>query len=234
MNKKTRLSKKHSVHRKNRLASEQLLTQAEEAVVKKPVPEEVLTQAEEEAVSVLPEFDDDVKPAIKQDNRDLDLGGVLDRIKADVNREFASLKEKKSKIGGLLHEMIYLETPEQIEQAKNVKIVQRLMRQHPAENVLIKVELYDEPEPDAGTAGMVRAEDFLNFEHFELSTPDGDVYTIPKASVREIVGVMPQSAPIRFLRSLLMEGGLGVEPVHPHDSTHSFDTTPKEHSSTEQ
>lgn len=213
MKRKTRLTTGGAARRKTRLPSEAVLTQAEESVVSKPIPEEVLTQSEEESVSVIPDFDDDVKPDVERDRREEDLGGILDRIKADVNREFASLREKKSKVGGLLHEMIYLETPEQVEQAKNVKIVQRLMRQHPAENVLVKVELYDEPEPDAGLSGLVRAEDFLNFEHFELSTPDGDVYTIPKASVREIVGVMPQSAPIVMPRSLTTAGGLGTSSV---------------------
>lgn len=210
MKRKTRLSKGTSSRNKSRLASEALLTKAEEAVVSKPIPEEVLTQSEEESVSILPDFDADVKPDIKRDQREDDLGGVLDRIKADVSREFASLKEKKEKVGEFLHEAIYLDSSEHADHLENVKVVERLMGQHRGENLLIKVQLHDEPEPEAGLSGLVRAEDFLNFEHLELSTPDGDVYTIPRTSIREVVGVMPQSASIDMPKTLMTSGGFGT------------------------
>jgi hypothetical protein len=190
--------------------SEELLTKAEEsAVPSEPTfHEELMSEAEEESVSHLPLLPSDV-PQRKEDKL-LSLHHVLDTIKKDVQKEFADLGGKKEKLGGFLHELVYLDSPEEVEKAKNIEVAKRLMAEHPMENVLLKVTLHDEPAPEAGLHALVRAEDFLNFENIEVTTPEGAVYTVPRGLVREFVGVAPQSASIEIPKSAEGMGGNGI------------------------
>jgi len=217
---RSRLSRSNNSAHKDRLkranpvskaeVSEELLTKAEEsAVPSEPTfHEELMAEAEEEAVTHIPMLPSDVPH--KKEDKLLSLHHVLDTIKKDVQKEFADLGEKKEKLGGFLHELVYLDSPEEVEKAKNLEVAKRLMAGHPMENVLLKVTLHDEPVPDAGLHGLVRAEDFLNFENVELTTPEGAVYTIPRGLVREFVGVAPQSASIEIPKSAKGMGGNGI------------------------
>lgn len=209
MTRRSRLSKNPKSRKKNRLVSADVLTNAEESVVQDSPSEDMLSMAEESVVpsDLVPKKEID---ELSSDSKFAKLSNVLSSIKKDVTAEYEGMSGKKEKLGGFLHEMIYLESPEDVQLGKNREVVKRLMSQHPRENVLVKVELYDEPSPDAGVHGMVRAEDLQNFEHVEISTPEGDVYTVPVKDVKEIIGVAPQSASISLPRSAETLGTVGA------------------------
>ena len=196
--------------------SEDVLGKAEDAAVTKPaISEELLTMAEEAGVSkvpLLPKEEITPKEELipKKEIESFSLKKVFDDIKSKVQEEYESLSEKKEKVGGFLHEVVHLDTPEAVERSKNTEIAQRLMSQHPMDNVLLRAELHDEPVADAGLVGMVRAEDFLNFEHVEVTTPDGKVYTIPRDVIKEFVGVAPQAADIVMPQTAVSDAGLGT------------------------
>jgi len=220
MVRRTRLPKKSASHRRDRMqkiksaVSEELLSKAEKAVVPdEPTFHEQL-MAEEKGDFGEPlkaDFDDDVKKDMDADHEHLSLGKVLDSIKADVDKEWKALPAQKEKLGEFLHEVVHLDEDAADAISKNVEVAQRLVAQHPDENILLKVITHEEVGDGAGVRGLVRAEDLISFEDVEIITPDGDVYVTPRVNVREIVGVSPQPAPISIPKTALSYGGLGAD-----------------------
>jgi len=75
---------------------------------------------------------------------------------------------------------------------QNLKVARSLVKLHPNEHILLKVELEEEPESGAGRIMLVRAEDYLNFENVEVEDVDsGHVYTIPRNRIVRIIGRVP-------------------------------------------
>jgi hypothetical protein len=200
---RSRLSRSSGTHRRQRLDKVSLGGSAEPAV------------------SSYGFGDAEIKASIQSDTKELAseskehaLGKVLSEIKEGVNKEYAMLHEKggeaAQKLGGFMHELVYLDEDDAHLHGKNVEVAKRFVAQYPGENILLKAKLKDEPIDEAGTIGYVRAEDYLNFEDVEVAMPDGSVATIPRTSIVEFIGVSPHAAGISIPRTATSAGGLGT------------------------
>ena len=157
------------------------------------------------------DFDADVKADMAHDHEEVGLHRTLDKIKADLQKEWEALPEQKKKVGEFLHEVLYLDDDAAEQVSKTVETAQRMIAAHPDENILLKVVLHEEPAEDAGVTGMVRAEDLVSFEDVEVVNPDGDVHVTPRTNIQSIIGVSSQPAPIAIPPTATSYGGLGKE-----------------------
>jgi hypothetical protein len=111
----------------------------------------------------------------------------------DENNSFAGKLGERA--GKFVHEVLHLETPEETERKQNLKRARMLTEMHPDENVILKVELEDEPEQNVGRNFLVRADDFINFDEVEAEDVDtGKVFTIRRDNVKKVIGAMSMSA----------------------------------------
>jgi hypothetical protein len=173
--------------------------------------DELSDEADDFSVENSAKMDDDLEQAAEHERSELSLNAVLAKAKEEVDKEWAALPGQKQKLGEFMHEVIHLDDGAAEKLSSNVEVAKRLIAQHPDENILLKVSLDEEPAEDAGTRGMVRAEDLVSFERVEVVMPDGAVYDLPRTSIREIVGVSHQSAPLDIPPSATSYGGLGTD-----------------------
>lgn len=135
--------------------------------------------------------DRDINLDMAQDNNmsndgDISLNTALNNLSGDLDSGFKAMG------GG---EGIYNFGDDTLKQ--NLIEARDMMKSHPDSHLLLKVELDEEPEEDAGLIMMTRAEDFTQFDQVEVEDVDsGKVYTVPRRSVTKIIGkVELQSAP---------------------------------------
>jgi hypothetical protein len=157
------------------------------------------------------DFDEDVKKDMATDGEEVGLHRTLDKIKADLQKEWAALPEQKKKAGEFLHEVLYLDADGAESVSKTVDTAKRMIAEHPDENILLKVVLHEEPAEEAGVTGMVRAEDLVSFEEVEVVNPEGDVHVTPRTNIQSIIGVSSQSATIAIPPTATSYGGYGKE-----------------------
>jgi hypothetical protein len=157
------------------------------------------------------DFDADVKADMSHDHEEVGLHRTLDKIKADLQKEWEALPEQKKKVGEFMHEVLYLDGDAAEQVSKTVETAKRMIAAHPDENILLKVVLHEEPAEEAGVTGMVRAEDLVSFEDVEVVNPDGDVHVTPRTNIQSIIGVSSQPAPIAIPPTATSYGGLGKE-----------------------
>lgn len=97
--------------------------------------------------------------------------------------------------------------PEVTREKEHLKTVYGLIKNHPDESLMLRVELEEPPE---GTAGnfVCRADDFVHFSTVDVEDIDsGHVFRIPRRSISKIVGT------VTFETSPVFEvGGYGMFP----------------------
>jgi hypothetical protein len=123
------------------------------------------------------------------------------RLKKDVVKLMDVLKEGEKELehgvgelakggGAFLHELMYLETPEEARAKKLVAQANKLMAMHPKEAVWLKVMLREEPDVGAGLDMVVRAEDLAHFNELEAEDLDtGNIYTVRRNNILKIIGI---------------------------------------------
>jgi hypothetical protein len=121
----------------------------------------------------------------------------LDPFKIDVEKAQQDVKDITESLAGFFTETSDIEVPEDMYMQKNLKIARNLIKSHPEGNIMLKVELDEEPVQGAGRIVLIRAEDFVNFDEIEAEDVDsGSVYTTKRANVKKIIGrVMMDSSP---------------------------------------
>jgi hypothetical protein len=145
------------------------------------------------------------------EEKHLSMNTALQSIQSDLKEEFVKLKEEKEKLGGFMHEVIYLDDHEDID--RNRKAVSALMKKYPDENIMLNVTLHDVPDDSKPLHGTMRADDFMHSNEVAVAFPDGDVLMLNADRIRSIVSVVPHAAPLEMPKSSTGMGGFGIEPM---------------------
>jgi len=67
------------------------------------------------------------------------------------------------------------------------------LAEHPRKDVLLKVELWTEPNAGAGLVMLAKAEDVVNFAKFHVQDVDsGTIYSLRRSNIRRIISVHPE------------------------------------------
>lgn len=67
------------------------------------------------------------------------------------------------------------------------------LAEHPMKDVLLKVELWTEPNAGAGLVMLAKAEDVINFAKFHAQDVDsGAIYSLRRSNIRRIISVHPE------------------------------------------
>jgi len=67
------------------------------------------------------------------------------------------------------------------------------LAEHPKKDVLLKVELWTEPNAGAGLVMLAKAEDVVNFAKFHVQDVDsGTIYSLRRSNIRRVISVHPE------------------------------------------
>jgi hypothetical protein len=67
------------------------------------------------------------------------------------------------------------------------------LAEHPNKDVLLKVELWTEPNAGAGLVMLAKADDVINFGKFHVQDVDsGNIYSLRRSNIRRIISVHPE------------------------------------------
>lgn len=124
---------------------------------------------------------------------------LLGAIKEGEKHMEETAKELTKGGASFLHELIYLETPEQAHSQKLVSQAQKLIVSYPSKDVWLNIILANEPDVGAGINMVVRAEDLVHFNELEAEDVDsGSIYLIKRTDIFKIVGAVKEEKPVKL------------------------------------